>query len=102
MFGIPNVAQPMSSYSTIPIDEWVHLAAVFSATSQYQKIYINGELDAEIQSLNGIVNISSAFCIGKDYKYNVQYMNGLIDEIYIYNAPLSEYEIQNLYAQEED
>jgi hypothetical protein len=79
--------------SRIPIGEWTHLIAVFDGA--FQKVYINGKLDAKIISTEQL-NITTGFAIGRDYEANFQYLNGKIDDMHIYNRALSEAQIRVL------
>ena len=93
-FCVPNSTH---LYSTpLPVEEFVHIVAVFSSSNRYKKIYLNGVIDAQTIS-GGTANITTDFAIGRDPERPIQYMDGLIDELFIYNRALSEEEIKELY-----
>lgn len=87
----------MQSRSTIPLNEWTHVA--FTYDGAWRKIYINGILDTMMTQTGNIggspqtENVS----IGA-YLYNgvfTQFFNGLIDEVrisdtarFVFNAPI--------------
>ena len=84
----------VSSYgnSEIKLNEWNHVAYVRKGFMNY--VYINGKrMNASGDSnVNGILPFST-FSIGRDPKNGL--INGQVDEIRLWNRPLTEQEIQN-------
>ena len=87
--------QLIRSNSPIPLDLWTHLVAVVDGTNV--KLYINGILDnTENLSIN-LINNTEDMYIGVDMPASDEYWNGSIDDIRIYNDPLTNSEILDLY-----
>ena len=67
----------------------------------YKKIYVDGNLDAQTGSTgwgNGAALTANQFWVGgsPDVADGTAFLNGLIDEVYLYNRALSQAEIQAL------
>jgi len=84
----------------VPLNQWtlVTVSAVANAPAQ---IYFNGVLQPSTTSgssgWNGAVNYSGAgFAIGQQLDRNREF-NGLIDEVQVYNTPLTQSQIQAIY-----
>jgi Concanavalin A-like lectin/glucanases superfamily/Putative Ig domain/Divergent InlB B-repeat domain len=85
--------------STIPLDQWTHLAISFDGT--FKRLYVNG---AEVGSQGGlgalVYNATPIpVTIGSDWAANKSNsrFNGLIDEVAIYNRALTSNEIADIY-----
>jgi len=87
-------------------NEWHHLYAVFDKLANIQELYIDGLFEGKT-SMTGELNVStikfgygSAFDTPGDIAALPEtYLKGVVDEVCIYNRPLSEAEIQALYIQ---
>ncbi len=75
---------------TISANTWYHAVGVYDGSQV--KVYINGIVGSEIDSLTGLTEYDSAH----DLKIG-QGMEGTIDEVRIYNRALSAGEVQKLY-----
>ena len=73
---------------------WYFIVGTYDGRTQ--KLFINGELVASA-SRSGTFTITSGITLGGDYENEVQYLNGLIGSVYIYDRALSESEIKYLY-----
>jgi len=85
-----------NSVSSVPIDEWVHVAATWRSAGGEAKIYFNGLLDSTQVLGNG------ASLHQSDYYYlsgnrGGYRMNGLLDEVAIFSRALSAVEVAELY-----
>jgi|GEM_PF-2738822 len=71
----------------------------FTFKSPKIRIYINGELDAEMEDPDVYINTNDLdLLIGRSwYGGDPLYFNGIIDEVRIYNRALSDEEIKQLY-----
>lgn len=80
------------SDNAVPLNAWTHLAATYDGA--YIRIYINGSLATVQHSLTGSIQTSgSPLRIGGNSIWG-EYFQGLIDEVRVYNRPLSASEIQ--------
>ncbi len=90
------------SKKNLPKDEWVHIAFVYDAAAGNYTIYINGEIQSDVQDGSGItlgsVDLSSGFHIGKSYD-DLRWMDGEASEFRIWNTLRSQKEIKdNVYG----
>ena len=93
--GGPNVAV---SNTVVEIDKWYHVVGTYQAGS-YIKIYVNAELEKTTSiSITRNTNPNS-FSIGRSMVWPGRFFEGKIDEVKIYNRPLSEEEIEAEYIQ---
>ncbi len=89
-----------SSSSTIPLDEWTHLAVTLSEEGDL-KMYINGELDSE-SILNAPMSGSSLdLVLGRQANNpGANYFQGDLDEVKIYSCVLSEVQVRDDYERD--
>ncbi|MDE0087246.1 MAG: LamG domain-containing protein [Candidatus Poribacteria bacterium] len=82
----------------LPQNEWVHLVGVWDGTKIY--IYVNGELQGSADAVGQPWDSFEAVYIGADAGCNEPngrcHWGGIIDEIVIFNVPLSDDEIKSL------
>lgn len=73
--------------------------AVFTYDSICGKFYVDNKLISSetANKKSSLFYTYGGIAIGRDGDYNGFYFNGKIDDIKIYNRPLSQYEIANLY-----
>lgn len=86
--GIINLSNPVNS------NIWNHL--VITSEGNIEKIYLNGVLVGSGNIIYSSI-VSSDLEIGRDKHGNMEYTNGKLDDIRIYNRTLNETEIQALY-----
>jgi len=82
----------------LEVGRWYHTAAVFDDAADTLSVYVNGELDERI-SLVGHPSTVSPFgvAIGGEASENTRWLDGLIDDVRIYNVALSPEEIAAIY-----
>ena len=89
-------AQNLLSLGSISSGSWYHIVAINDGSKL--KIYINGKLDNVSDSLgNNCSSISAPVVIGKTSQESSFYFPGQIDDVRIYNYPLSTEQIKLLY-----
>ena len=91
--GTVNVGTDVSVLATSPLpsNTWSHLALTYDGTTL--RIFVNGRL-ASAQPANGLLaTAGTPLRIGGDSIWG-EYFSGLIDEVRIYNRPLTANEIQ--------
>ncbi|MCD4664172.1 MAG: PKD domain-containing protein, partial [Bacteroidales bacterium] len=77
----------------LPVGQWIHLTGIIDGNNRY--FYVNGSL---YSSQTDVISPKyNNFVIGRQGSFNGEYLEGIIDDIYIYNRVLSESEIQELY-----
>jgi hypothetical protein len=77
-------------------DTWYHIAFVYDGTNQY--LYINGIIDQVIPTTGTVyfdTTYNSGLVIGARYNQALQYVEGRIDEVRLWNIARSQIEIQN-------
>jgi hypothetical protein len=93
--SLPNVYEEYFTSQSSNINTWYHLVCSFS--NNQVAIFLNGSL---IQTFNNIslINTNGLYYFGKSYSGTIQYLNGKLDDIGIWNRALTACEIQDLYA----
>ena len=94
-FGVGNNDTTIQSVSTINSGNWVHVACTRDSTSGQMKIYINGALETTGTGPTGSRTSPSTLHFG-NLQTNLDYFNGAIDQLKIYNAVLIANDIANL------
>ncbi len=101
-----------TSNASVPNNTWVHIAGIFDLTQikaeDRLKIYCNSVLqDLTYQSTSDVKSIPDIPLPLDIGRYTLSsgaklYMNGILDEMCIYNRVLSEQEIKNIYNRRPD
>jgi hypothetical protein len=85
------------STATISNGAWYHIATTFSSADNEVKIYINGSLDSTHSKTDLISSNNQPLIIGTGYNL-LNYFDGKIDEVAIFDYALSERQIkQDIY-----
>jgi hypothetical protein len=85
-------------WSNISQNIWYHIALVWNTNDSNVKLYVNGDLKDTNTGYNGTVGSSShQLMIGAGYSGTVDFFNGSIDSVRIYNRALSAEEVKTLY-----
>jgi hypothetical protein len=79
---------------------WYHVVGTYSQGKSI-KTYVNGTLDREQQTLNILAASSGLLKIGCEPFSGELQFNGLMDDLRIYNYPLSDSEVTALYEGKE-
>lgn len=89
--------QTLSSSFTVNDDNWTHLVATRDAGSGYMKLYINGQLDADVlPGQNAVLDGPDKITVGSLGNFNNSY-EGLIDDVQIYTNAISAADVLYLY-----
>lgn len=91
------------STGDIPLNQWVHVAATTSSSTNQLVLYINGENRGSVNGIGGSLNTNTYnFTIGKsaDPADSDTYFKGFIDEVRIFTKTLSDDEIHKMVYQE--
>jgi hypothetical protein len=82
------------TYGVTPVDdgEWHHVGWVYDGTMNY--LYVDGEIDATEENSGQITVSSYPLFIGTNSQHVDRTWTGLIDDVMIYNRPLTQAEIQ--------
>ena len=87
--------QQISSKSILEDKSWVHLAYVYDGKTKKQLLYVNGELENEVDHPEDEVGTGEKpLWIGTLNQGYAQAWNGLIDEVRIWSTVLTEDEIK--------
>ena len=85
--------------SPITVGLWYYIVSTYDGS--YLRIYVNGILGATSSpSISGNILSSAVFRLGynDNYPTNLDYLNGFLDDVRIYNRALSAAEVAQLYA----
>lgn len=90
--GTPSTIQ---STAVVAVDSWNHVAVTRNSTTGAIQLYVNGKLDASGTGATGTLAGGTLMNIAKNFASNI-YWNGYIDEIRIWNTPLSANTIKDM------
>ncbi len=77
--------------SSLTLNAWTHLAVTYD--NQFLKIYANGVFIGQTAVTGDVFASTGALRIGGNQVFNAEYFHGLIDEVRVYNRPLSNAEL---------
>jgi len=90
----------MYSNAAVSIGGWEYWTMSYNSADGTTKLYINGVLDKNYASGNvGNMSSTAPLYFGYSQTWN-GYLNGLLDEIRIYNRALTDAEVLQLYNAE--
>lgn len=93
-----NISRAVYYDPAYGIDRWYHIVTVF--VGQTGKVYVNGDLKvAQTQRLPDPIEkcIGGNLRFGASYDGDVNYFNGSLDDIRLYNRALTDAEVKALY-----
>jgi MSHA biogenesis protein MshQ len=83
-------ALELNSAGTVPLNQWTHVALVYSRAGAFQRIYRNGVQDANTNNQAGaLVPNNMPFQIAADQGFAGRNFAGWIDEVYVFRNALS-------------
>ena len=84
----------MATYGTsaLPADQWSHVAATYNGAML--RLYVNGVQVSSLAQTGNIMISTDSLQIGGDSYYSYQFFWGEIDEVRVYNLPLTAAQIQ--------
>lgn len=94
---IGDGANNCSSATSIPDNEWVHVALTYSEETGTRKVYLNGDQVSSETTNRDIEEFDANVTIGADKEGTDGYFNGKIDDARIYSKKLSGSKIRALY-----
>ena len=85
------------STPTIPLNQWSHLAAVFNDSANTYTLYLNGTAISTINETTAPIPNTQALVFGQSGCTSCAFerWRGILDDIRIYNRPLSAGEVQS-------
>ncbi|WP_179019014.1 LamG-like jellyroll fold domain-containing protein [Winogradskyella forsetii] len=85
----------------LPPNQWVHIGATYSDTSNSLKLYVNGEEVSQTTIDGALVTDTTPFSIGRKYEGpDHWHFKGRMDEVRLFNQALTTDEIQKIVYQE--
>lgn len=86
----------METQKEFALNRWYHIAATYDGTTQ--KLYINGNLEAESTANSGPIDYQDSWLAFGTYKDDNEEnaFNGMIDEVRIWNSARTDEEIRDL------
>ncbi|MDT7858772.1 MAG: LamG domain-containing protein [Candidatus Aenigmarchaeota archaeon] len=97
LFGVADSTsseKTVNSNTQLQVNNWYHIVALYDGSAI--RIYVNGNFENSVSQTTRRSNTVGAV-IGSRYSKDQKYVNGIIDEVHIYNRALSEDEIKQLY-----
>lgn len=103
--GRPSIAlsgganPTMISTKGTPLDSWRHIVVIYDTSAQTAKLYVNNALETSATNFpTSNPNTAVSLVIAKDNTDNY-YLNGIVDDVRMYNRVLTAVEIKKLYYQ---
>ncbi|MCJ8168414.1 DUF6701 domain-containing protein [Atopomonas sediminilitoris] len=90
----PNATRQFDSTASVPVGQWTHIVLRYAPSDQ--RIYINGVLAGQRNYSGTPRSNTDPFQIGNDQGFGGRYFNGQVDEVRIFDRPLSDAQIQAL------
>ncbi len=89
-------AGTVASGGGITAGEWHHLAGTYDGTKA--RFYVDGKFAGEgPQDISGdVLNNAAGFTMAKSIANNVDYLEGIVDEVAVFSVALSEADIKNI------
>jgi hypothetical protein len=87
--------QAANSVTELPLGEWHHVAGVYD-NEVGGTIYIDGVAETVNPDLDGTATNEMPFLLGENPESTGRFLDGMLDEVMIYNRALSADEISNL------
>ena len=89
----------------LQLDKWYHIAVIYdnSLASDNLKLYLNGELiktNSHVSLTNPMSASTDKFTIGKSSNIDSNHFKGAIDEVRVFDIPLTEDQLQQIIYQE--
>ena len=97
--GNPAKGNGVAGSTTVPLSEWVHIAATFDvdAAGNNAKVYFNGVLNGEGRIEEPLETNTADVLIGADsYGATRNHWQGMLDDVRIYSRALTEVEVQRV------
>ncbi len=87
----------LTAVSTINLEEWYHVIATFNGT--YQKIYVNGELEATVENAGEIAYPPTGWFQIGSYKDDNEFFghDGRLSDVIIWERAITQEDAMNLY-----
>ena len=97
VFGMQNLSTSvvLVSQDSIPLNNWTHIVGTYNGSQM--KLYKNGILKGTINTNISLINSTEPFYIGKELNSGGRFFNGQIDDVALWNRPLTECEVKKLY-----
>src|SRR6476620_1752152 len=81
----------LAANASLPLNAWTHLAATFDGSTA--RLYVNGGAPTTLAASGALATTAGPLRIGGNAVWG-DYFSGLIDDVRVYNRPLSAAEIQ--------
>ena len=78
--------------ATVTDDQWHHVAGVYDGSQA--AIYVDGVLDRAVPATGRISSTTYPLYIGENSEQRGRYLNGIVDDVRIYNRALNAQEVQ--------
>ena len=87
----PNATRQFDSTVSVPVGQWTHIVLRYAPGDQ--RIYINGVQAGQANFTGTPRSNTDPFQVGNDQNFNGRFFNGQIDEVRIFDRPLSDGQI---------
>jgi len=95
--NMPAQNRSVEGGTVLEPDVWYHVVGTYCLGGSI-KTYVNGKPDREVATQNMLGASGGALVIGREPFQNLYWFKGLMDDLQIYNYPLSETEVAGLFS----
>jgi hypothetical protein len=89
-------ASPVTSVTTVDDGKWHHVVGVYNGSTM--KLYVDGALDATLNSTGSISSSNDALEIGRNSQLAGSEWNGAVYDARVYNRAITAEEVSQLYG----
>ncbi|BAO76893.1 LamG-like jellyroll fold domain-containing protein [Winogradskyella sp. PG-2] len=90
----------LTNSASLATNQWIHIAATYSASDGSIVLYINGEEIVEKSKTGALNTENSLFTISRSANNSEYFFKGYIDEVRLFDKALTEDELQKIVYQE--
>lgn len=88
---------PISALNT---EDWFFVTAVYDYQEGTMKLFLNGELKAASWAPSSVTEVENLLLGNWSYESTPRFFNGYLDDVKIFNRPLTETEVAELFNQD--
>lgn len=92
-----NIGIPVTS---LKANKWYHITAIYDRAAAQMKLYLNGELQISDRAPASITKIDRLMLGNWNYEEEPRFFQGHLDDIKLYNRPLTDEEVAKIYKPE--
>lgn len=92
-----NIGIPISRFNT---EDWYFVTAIYDSQGATMKLFLNGELEQASSAPTSVTEVNNLLFGNWNYEKAPRFFKGYLDDVKIYNRPLTEEEVKDLYIKD--